>query len=232
VLPELTRLAIPLWVSVGGSCAEEYAEVCRRLDERDEVAFVELNLSCPNVDGAPEAAAAIVATCRRETEKPPYAKLSAAVPDIAEAARAVEDAGADGLSLVNTVRGPALDPKTLRPILGPGAGGLSGPALKPIALAAVWACARVTNLPIVGMGGVARGRDALDLLAAGASAVALGTVLFGDPDAPGRIRGELDEELALRGFGSADEALRLAHTPRTKPRSEVEGFLQSACIGA
>jgi len=229
VLPELGRLGVPIWVSVGGSSAGEYAGLCRRLDERDEVAVVELNLSCPNVEGAPEAAAAIVAACRSATSKPLYAKLSAAVPDIAETARAVEDAGADGLSLVNTVRGLALDSETLRPILGRGAGGLSGPALKPIALAAVWSCARVTELPIVGMGGVARGCDALDLLAAGARGVALGTVLFADPDAPGRIRGELEGELTRRGFRSAEEVLRLAHTPRTKPRSEVKGFSQSSC---
>ena len=160
---------------------------------------IELNLSCPNVDEAPESAAAIVAACREATGLPLYAKLSPAAWDIAEAARAVEAAGADGLSLVNTLRGLALDPRTLRPTLARGAGGYSGPALKPVALAAVYACAEAVEIPIVGMGGVRSGLDALELIAAGASAVALGTVLFGDPDAPVRVRSELAAEAGRPG---------------------------------
>src|SRR5262249_11064602 len=179
---------------------------------------IELNLSCPNVDEAPESAAEIVAACRAATTLPLYAKLSPASWDIAALARAVADAGADGLSLVNTIRGLALG-SGLRPILGPETGGLSGPALKPIALAAVFACFRATSLPIVGMGGVRSGRDALELFAAGASAVALGTVLFSDPSAPVRIRSELAAELATLGLSSADEACGIAHEkplPRRK----------------
>ena len=107
---------------------------------------------------------------------------------------------------MNTIRGLSLDERTLRPTLERGSGGYSGPALKPIALAAVYACARATTLPIVGMGGVELGRDALELIAAGASAVALGTVLFADPDAPARVRAELDVELSARGFESAHDA--------------------------
>ena len=136
-LPRLRELGRPLWVSVGGFAAAEYAETCAALDD---VAAIELNLSCPNVDEAPESAAAIVAACRAATGLPLYAKLSPAAWDIAEAARAVEAAGADGLSLVNTLRGLALDPRTLRPTLARGTGGYSGPALKPVALAAVYAC--------------------------------------------------------------------------------------------
>ena len=131
--------------------------------------------------------------------------------DVAETASAAENAGADGLSLVNTVKGLALDEQTLRPVLARGVGGLSGPALRPIALAAVYACFRATALPIVGMGGVATGRDALELLAAGASDVALGTVLFSDPGAPGRIRAELEAELAALAFANADNAIGAAH---------------------
>ena len=131
-------LGVPLWVSVGGFAASEYAETCAALED---VAAIELNLSCPNVDEAPESAAAIVAACREATRLPLYAKLSPAAWDIAEAARAVEAAGADGLSLVNTLRGLALDAQTLRPVLARGTGGYSGPALKPVALAAVYACA-------------------------------------------------------------------------------------------
>ena len=204
-LPQLAELGVPVWVSVGGFAAGEYADTCRALDGRDDVACVELNLSCPNVDEAPESAAEIVAACRRETGLPLYAKLSPAVPDLAALARAVESAGADGLSLVNTIRGLALD-QELRPVLGSATGGYSGPALKPIALAAVYAASRATELPVLGMGGVTTGRDALDLIAAGASAVALGTVLFTDPDAPRRVREELSAELAMRGYGSVEEA--------------------------
>jgi dihydroorotate dehydrogenase (NAD+) catalytic subunit len=190
-LPRLAELGIPLWVSVGGFSAPDYAQICARLDGHDEVVTIELNLSCPNVEEAPETAAELVAAARAATSKPLYAKLSPATPDIAEAARAVAAAGADGLSLVNTIRGLALDPVTHRPALARGAGGYSGPALAPIALACVHACAQAVELPIVGMGGVSSGRDALALVAAGASAVALGTVLFADPDVPVRLRDEL-----------------------------------------
>jgi dihydroorotate dehydrogenase (NAD+) catalytic subunit len=212
-LAELAALGVPLWVSVGGFSAEEYAVSCARLDERDEVAVLELNLSCPNVDEAPESSAEIVAACRARTAKRLYAKLSPATWDVAEAARAVERAGADGLSLVNTIRGLALDERSLRPRLGTALGGYSGPALRPIALAAVFACRRATELPIVGMGGVANGRNALEFLAAGASAVALGTVLFSDPDAPVRIRDELAAELAALGLADARDAVGIAHDP-------------------
>jgi dihydroorotate dehydrogenase (NAD+) catalytic subunit len=210
-LPRLAGLGVPLWVSVGGFAAHEYAESCARLDERPEVGVLELNLSCPNVDEAPESAAEIVAACRAATAKPLYAKLSPAAWDVAEVARAVEAAGADGLSLVNTLRGLALDERTLRPRLGRGLGGYSGPALKPVALGAVFACRRATALPIVGMGGVRTGRDALELLAAGAAAVALGTVLFSDPCAPVRLREELVAELAAHGLGEAEDAVGIAH---------------------
>jgi dihydroorotate dehydrogenase (NAD+) catalytic subunit len=211
VLPSLGELGVPIWVSVGGFGADEYARSCALLDGRDEVAALELNLSCPNVEEAPETAAEIVSACRPETSKPVYAKLSPAARDLPETARSVAAAGADGLSLVNTIRGLALEEASLKPRLGRGVGGLSGPALKPIALAAVYACAGAVPLPIVGMGGIRTGRDALELLAAGASAVALGTVLFGDPEAPGRIRGELSDELSARGISTPEDAVALAH---------------------
>jgi dihydroorotate dehydrogenase (NAD+) catalytic subunit len=147
------------------------------------------------------------------TDLPLYAKLSPALPSIPDVALAVEAAGADGLSLVNTIRGLALDPRTLRPRLGRAVGGLSGPALKPVALAAVYACRRVTELPIVGMGGVTTGNDALELLAAGATHVALGTVLFADNAAPERVRTELAEAAAARGLDDPWQASGLAHEP-------------------
>jgi dihydroorotate dehydrogenase (NAD+) catalytic subunit len=200
-LPALRALGLPLWVSVGGFSASDYAETCARLDG----VTVELNLSCPNVDEAPESAAEIVAACREATDLPLVAKLSPSAWDIAEVARAVEAAGADGLSLVNTLRGLALD-RRLRPVLARATGGYSGPALKPVALAAVHACRRATALPIVGMGGVQTGRDVLEFVACGATSVALGTVLFADPDAPTRVRRELAEAVEEAGFRSVNDA--------------------------
>jgi len=211
VTETLPRLAgLDVWVSVGGFSTRDYAQLCERL-EAEDVAAIELNLSCPNVDEVPESVGEVVAAARSATKKPLYAKLSPAVPDVAETARAAQAAGADGLSLVNTIRGLALDEHTLRPTLARGPGGLSGPALRPIALAAVYACRRATELPIVGMGGVMTGRHALELLAAGANDVALGTVLFQDPAAPGRIRAELEAELAGHGFANADNVVGAAH---------------------
>jgi dihydroorotate dehydrogenase (NAD+) catalytic subunit len=215
VLPRLAELGVPIWTSVGGASPDEYARLCGRLDRRHEVVAIELNLSCPNVASPEGDAAEIVAAARAATDRPLYAKLSAALPDLPAVARAAQDAGADGLSLVNTVRGLALDERTLRPRLGPEVGGYSGPAVKPIALAAVFACYRETGLPIVGMGGISSGNDALEFLAAGAVGVALGTVLFADPEAPQRVRRELDEQLRKRGIASPAQATGLAHAPRS-----------------
>ena len=201
VLPKLRALDVPLWVSVGGFAAHEYAETCAQLDD----VTIELNLSCPNVDEAPESAAEIVRACREATANPLYAKVSPHSWDMGETVRAIEAAGADGISLVNTLRGVALDTR-LRPKLARGAGGYSGPALKPVALAAVSAARRATSLPIVGMGGVVNGRDALELIACGATHVALGTVLFADPDAPSRVRDELAAEASRAGFTRPGDA--------------------------
>jgi dihydroorotate dehydrogenase (NAD+) catalytic subunit len=212
-LPLLARLGVPIWVSVGGFSLEDYVQVALLLGERDEVEALELNLSCPNVDEVPENVGEVVAAVRAVTAKPLYAKLSAAVADLAASSRAAEAAGADGLSLINTVRGLALDERTLRPVLARGAGGLSGPALRPVALAAVHTCFREVGLPIIGMGGVATGRHALELLAAGASDVAVGTALFSDPGAVALIRSELQAELAASGFAAADNAVGVAHAP-------------------
>ena len=204
-LPRLEGLGVPLWVSVGGFSASDYALVCERLDDHEPVAAIELNLSCPNVEEAAETAAELVSAARAATSRPLYAKLSPATSDIAESARSVAAAGANGLSLVNTIRGFALDARTLRPALALGPGGYSGPALRPIALACVLACANAVELPIVAMGGVCSGRDAVELVAAGANAIALGTVLFSDPFAAPRIRDELEAELAARGLGTGSE---------------------------
>jgi dihydroorotate dehydrogenase (NAD+) catalytic subunit len=210
-LPQLEQLGVPLWVSVGGFETDDYAEISSRLDDYASVSAIELNVSCPNVEAPAESAAQIVAAARLATRKPLWAKLSPAVPDIAEVARAAQAAGADGLSLVNTIRGLKLDEWTLKPALGPGQGGLSGPALKPIALAAVATCYGETGLPIVGMGGIRTGIDALEFVAAGARHVAVGTTLFADPDAPARIRMELHAAARERGWNTFEDAYAAAH---------------------
>jgi dihydroorotate dehydrogenase (NAD+) catalytic subunit len=215
-LPRLAGLGVPVWVSVGGFALDDYVRVAERVGAREEVEAIELNLSCPNVDEVPENVGEVVAAVRAVTGKPLYAKLSAAVADLGATAGAAEAAGADGLSLVNTLKGLALDERTLQPVLARGAGGLSGPALRPVALAAVHTCFGETKLPIVGMGGVARGRHALEFLAAGASDVAVGTALFADPAAATRIRGELEAEVAALGFVSPDNVVGVAH-PATDP---------------
>jgi dihydroorotate dehydrogenase (NAD+) catalytic subunit len=161
-----------------------------------------LNVSCPNVASPEDEVEEIVAAARTATTKRLYAKLSPAVPDMGTLASAAARAGADGLSLVNTLRGLSLDERTLTPQLATATGGLSGPALRPVALAAVFAASAATDLPIVGMGGIENGHHALEFVAAGAHACALGTVLFADPYAPRRVRDELAAELAERGFAT------------------------------
>jgi dihydroorotate dehydrogenase (NAD+) catalytic subunit len=208
-LPRLANaLDVPIWVSVGGFTARDYADTCEQL-AREDVACVELNLSCPNVDEAPDSAAEIVRACRDVTEKPLYAKVSPHSWDMGETVRAIVAAGADGLSMVNTLRGTTLDAR-LRPTLSRGTGGYSGPALRPVALAAVLAARQATRLPIVAMGGIETGRHALEMIACGATHVALGTVLFADPDAPTRVRTELAEELNSLGSDSIAEVSGIA----------------------
>jgi dihydroorotate dehydrogenase (NAD+) catalytic subunit len=213
-LPRLGELGVPVWVSVGGFAVADYADLCDRLDDRPEVDAIELNVSCPNVDDVPASVGEIVAAARAATRKPLYTKLSPATADVAEVARAAQKAGTDGLSLVNTILGLALDERTLKPRLSRAAGGLSGPALKPIALAAAYACYAATGLPIVGMGGISSGRDAVEFIAAGAASVALGTVLFSDPAAPERVRAELASEIERLAVGEVDNAIGLAHAER------------------
>jgi dihydroorotate dehydrogenase (NAD+) catalytic subunit len=210
-LPRLAELELPIWVSVGGFSADDYATVCNALDGCGEVAALELNVSCPNVAEPVESVAELVSAARGATSKKLYTKLSPASPDIAAVAEAAAAAGSDGLSLVNTIRGLALERGSLAPTLSTATGGLSGPALRPIALAAVYSCFRATGLPIVGMGGIESGRHALELIAVGASACALGTLLFSDPEAPGRIRSELAAEAEALGFENPSDAHAVAH---------------------
>jgi dihydroorotate dehydrogenase (NAD+) catalytic subunit len=218
-LPRLEKLGVPVWVSVGGFETDDYADICSRLDDHAGVSAIELNVSCPNVEAPVESTTQIVAAARLATRKPLWTKLSPAVPDIGEVAKAAQAAGADGLSLVNTLRGLTLDPQTLRPTLGSGHGGLSGPALKPVALAAVASCYRATRMPIVGMGGVRSGRDALEFVAAGAQHVAVGTALFADPRAVERIRVELHAAAIEHGWNAHEDALAAAHVESLSTRT-------------
>jgi dihydroorotate dehydrogenase (NAD+) catalytic subunit len=201
-LPRLSRLPVPLIVNVMGFSRDEVAELVAAFAPYPAVAALELNVSCPNVEtgmvmGAdPAEVQALLRRVRPMTEKPLIVKLTPNASDVAEVARAAEAAGASALSLINTVRGMALDPRSGRPWLGGGTGGVSGPAVRAIALAQVSAVARAVELPLIGMGGVQRGQDALDLIRAGAGLVAVGTESFRDPAAGLRIASELAELLA------------------------------------
>ena len=222
-LPRLSELGVPLIVSVGGWSQSEYATAVTRLSQEPAVAAIELNVSCPNVETGcisigsdPAETRALVERCRELTDLPVLAKLSPSVADVAAIAVAAEAGGASGLVLVNTVRGMAIDRQTLRPLLGGGGGGLSGPAIKPVGLHAVYHCAAATGLPIVGMGGIAGTQDAIEYLAAGASAVGLGTALFRDPGLPRRIAAELAGELRERGVAHVTDLVGIAHEPRAQ----------------
>jgi dihydroorotate dehydrogenase (NAD+) catalytic subunit len=188
VLPELRALGIPLWVSVGGFSADEYAATCAELED----VTIELNLSCPNVDEAPESAAEIVAACRVATTLPLYAKLSPALPDIAARAVVAKQAGAAGVTVVNTLPAYLADRQGV-PRLGNGNGGLSGPALLPVGVMAVRRIAeRLPGFPVIGVGGIRSGDDARQYLRAGARLIAIGTAAMADPRVPERVVADLE----------------------------------------
>ena len=196
-LPELAELPVPLIVSVMGFSCDELAMLTSRVAEHSDVAMVELNVSCPNVEtglvmGAdPAETARAVERVRAGCVKPVIVKLTPNANDPAAVARAAEQAGADAVSLVNTLKGMALDPRTRQPWLGGLGGGLSGPAIRPVALEQVSSVAAAVSIPVIGMGGIASGRDAADVLAAGAKCIAVGTESFRDPAAGTRISEEL-----------------------------------------
>jgi dihydroorotate dehydrogenase (NAD+) catalytic subunit len=198
-LPELARLPVPLIVNVMGFSRDEVGELVRAFAEHDEVAALELNVSCPNVEtglimGAdPRETAALLEHVRGLTSKPLIVKLTPNASDPAAVARAAESAGADAVSLINTLRGMALDPRSGEPWLGGVSGGVSGPAVRAVALAQVHAVSAAVDIAVVGMGGVSGGADARDLMLAGADLVAVGTESFRDPTAGSRVAAELSE---------------------------------------
>jgi dihydroorotate dehydrogenase (NAD+) catalytic subunit len=203
-LPVLATLPVPLVVSVAGFSHEEFARLVETAAAEDAVSALELNVSCPNVKSGcvmgaePRETAALLERLRPLTSKTLIVKLTPNATDVGAVAQAAEQGGADALSLINTLRSVAIDPRTGQPWLGAGSGGLSGPAVRAVALEQVHTVASRTGLPVVGMGGIQSGRDALDFLAAGATAVAVGTESFRDPAAGERVRAELAQLLAAR----------------------------------
>ena len=198
-------------VNISGSSVEDYATLAKLLDV-DGVAAIELNISCPNVkDGGiifgtdERAAASVTSAAKRSAQKPVIVKLSPNVTDITKIAKAVESAGADALSLINTLMGMEINIDTWRPTLGNVTGGLSGGAIKPVALRMVWQTAQVVNVPIIGMGGIRSARDAIEFLLAGATAVAVGTANFADPSITMTIADDLTTYLRRRGLTNVSE---------------------------
>ena len=199
-LPQLGELPVPLIVSVMATGHEDFKKMVAALDERDEVAALELNVSCPNVHSGlivgeqPEETVALLEALRPLTRKPLIVKLTPNVADPAEVAVAAEEGGADAVSLINTLKASAVDPTTGRPGIAAGHGGLSGPAVRAVAIGQVRAVAGAVSLPIVGMGGVSSGEDAFEMLTVGATLVAVGTESFRDPRTGSRIAAELSEQ--------------------------------------
>jgi dihydroorotate dehydrogenase (NAD+) catalytic subunit len=211
-LPELAELPVPLIVSLMGTSHEEFTRLVEAVAAEPPVAALELNVSCPNVHSGlivgeqPEETAALLELLRPLTPKPLIVKLTPNVADPAAVAAAAESAGADAVSLINTLKAAAIDPATLRPWLGAGRGGLSGPAVRAVALEQVRAVSSAVRVPVVGMGGIGSGADALDFIAAGATLVAVGTENFRDPGAGRRVAAELAERLAGLGFDHPAQA--------------------------
>lgn len=210
-LPRLERLEVPVVANAGGESVAEYREMARRFGAVAAFAAIEINLSCPNVQGgsllfasSPEAVAEVVAAFRAETDKPLWAKLSPNVTRIAPLAQAAAAAGADALTVCNTLLGLVVDWRRRRPVLGAGYGGLSGPAVRPVAMRLVREAALAVDLPIIASGGAACADDVLQFLVAGASAVQIGTAAFREPVLIGRIAAELRRELGAAGLRAAD----------------------------
>ena len=222
-LPWLASRGARAVVSIAGGSVEEYARLAGMLRGRPGVAMIEVNISCPNVEDRgqvfacdPRASYEVVQAVRRATATgiPVFAKLSPDVTDITTIARSCVDAGADGLSLINTLLGLAIDTTTMRPVLGGVTGGLSGPAVRPVAVRCVWQVHQaLPDVPLLGMGGIRTGLDALEFVLAGASAVSVGTTTFGDPSAPVRVLRELAAALAERGVERFSDAVGRAHRP-------------------
>jgi dihydroorotate dehydrogenase (NAD+) catalytic subunit len=212
-LPKLKEVfRKPVMANVSGFSVEDYAYTCEKLDREEQVGWLEVNISCPNVHGGgmsfgtdPKAAAEVTAAVKKVTTKPVIMKLSPNVTDITAIAKACEDAGADGISLINTLQGMRIDLRTRRPVLRNVMGGVSGPAVFPVALRMVYQTARAVSVPVVGMGGVSTAEDVLEMMMAGAAAVEVGAANLTDPLACKRIIGELPEAMDRYGIRELSE---------------------------
>lgn len=214
IYPQLSGFDTNVIVNVSGSSPDEYAECAARIARLERVPAIELNISCPNVkDGGMafgvtvSGAASVVRTVRKAYPKTLIVKLSPNVTDIVEIAKAVEGEGADCVSLINTLMGMAIDIERRRPMLSISTGGLSGPAVKPVALRMVWQVARAVNIPVIGLGGIMNARDAIEFLMAGATAIQVGTANFIDPSVTVKIVKGMDEWLEAHGCKSVDEII-------------------------
>jgi len=220
-VPWLLEQKARVIVSIAGETIEEYSTLARKLRSVSGLSAVEVNISCPNVENRglvfacdPDASRRVIDGVRKTIggELPIIAKLSPDVTDLAAIAKGAVDAGADALALINTVLGMVINLDTMKPHLGGKTGGLSGPAIRPVAVRAIYQVhAALPNIPILGMGGVASGRDALELILAGASGVSVGTASFGNPTALITIQNELRDLLAARGFATVQQAIGFAH---------------------
>ncbi len=214
IYPRIKNIDTNMIVNVSGSAIEDYVKTAESLNDLVNIPAIELNISCPNVKQggmsfgvSAKAASEVVKAVRSVYKKTLIVKLSPNVTDITEIARAAEDGGADSLSLINTLLGMAIDAERRRPVLSTITGGLSGPAVKPIALRMVWQVAQAVKIPVIGMGGIMNGRDAIEFLLAGASAIQIGTANFIDPAVTVKVVDEINDYLDRHGFRSVSDVI-------------------------
>lgn len=214
IYPEIKDTDTNIIVNVSGSCIDDYAQTAAIINTLDKIPAIELNISCPNVKQGgmafgvkPESAAQVVEAVRKAYDKTLIVKLSPNVTDITEIARAVEGAGADSVSLINTMLGMAIDAEKRRPILSTVTGGMSGPAVKPVALRMVWQVAKAVKIPVIGLGGICSATDAVEFLLAGASAIQIGTANFIDPSISAKVVDGINAYLDRHGVGSVKDII-------------------------
>jgi dihydroorotate dehydrogenase (NAD+) catalytic subunit len=214
IYPEVQKIGTAIIVNVSGSCIDDYVQTASIINTLDDIPAIELNISCPNVKQGgmafgvnPESAAQVVSAVRKAYDKTLIVKLSPNVTDITEIARAVEGAGADSVSLINTMLGMAIDAEKRRPILSTITGGMSGPAVKPVALRMVWQTAKAVKIPVIGLGGICSATDAIEFLLAGASAIQIGTANFIDPSISEKVVDGIADYLERHGFSSVQEII-------------------------
>lgn len=214
IYPEVRKIRTNIIVNVSGSCIDDYVQTAGIINTLDDIPAIELNISCPNVKQGgmafgvnPDSAAQVVAAVRKAYDKTLIVKLSPNVTDITEIARAVEGAGADSVSLINTMLGMAIDTEKRKPILSTVTGGMSGPAVKPVALRMVWQTAKAVKIPVIGLGGICSATDAVEFLLAGASAIQIGTANFIDPSISEKVIDGIEDYLNRHGFTSVQEII-------------------------